>query len=107
MIFGFLHGILLNMDNRRHKEHIYEERSSYQLGDTFAIHEWILIPLPKDYGEDFLARIVEKEALTGHDFYIQLKGTDRVEQYKLKTQKTLVTQLAVRIFDNGIGPLIL
>jgi len=71
------------MDNRRPKEHIYEERSSYQLGDTFAIHEWILIPLYKDYGEDFLARIVEKGALTGHDFYIQLKGTDRVEQYKI------------------------
>jgi len=75
------------MDIRRPQEHIFEDRSGYQLGDAFAIHEWILESLSKDYGEDFFVRPVEKGALTGHDFYIQLKGTDNVEQYRLKRSK--------------------
>ncbi|NIT60957.1 MAG: DUF4365 domain-containing protein, partial [Aliifodinibius sp.] len=38
----------------------------------------------QDYGEDLYTRIFEQGNPTGYDFYIQLKGTDDVEQYALK-----------------------
>lgn len=75
------------MDKRRVQEHIIEDRSGYQLGEAFAIHEWILESFRKDYGEDFFVRSVENGTLTGSDFYLQLKGTPDIEQYKLSNSK--------------------
>jgi hypothetical protein len=39
----------------------------------------------EDYGEDFLVRIFHKGNPTGHDFYVQLKGTKTVATFRLKS----------------------
>jgi len=39
----------------------------------------------KDYGEDLLVRIFEEGVYTGKAFYVQLKGTNNIQQYALKT----------------------
>ena len=57
-------------------QHIFEDRSEAQLKDTFHSIGWIVERLRHDYGEDLFARPFENGNPTGHDFFIQLKGTD-------------------------------
>jgi tetratricopeptide (TPR) repeat protein len=65
-------------------QHIFEERSESQLKDAFGSVGWVVERLKHDYGEDLFGRQFEQGNPTGHEFFIQLKGTDNVEQYRLK-----------------------
>jgi len=70
---------------RRVWQHIFEDRSESQLSDAFESVGWVVQRLRRDYGEDLYARPFKHGSPTGQDFFIQLKGTDNVEQYRLRT----------------------
>ncbi|MBZ0315253.1 MAG: tetratricopeptide repeat protein [Anaerolineae bacterium] len=57
---------------------------------TEFIHElgWEIDAPKNDYGEDFWIRVFDEGISTGDAFYVQLKGTDNIEQYLLKTEVT-------------------
>jgi len=78
----------MNID-RRVWQHVFEDRSESQLSDAFESADWIVQRLRRDYGEDLYARPVENGNPTGQDFFIQLKGTDDVDQYRLRTGEWL------------------
>ncbi|MCP4411864.1 MAG: DUF4365 domain-containing protein [Gammaproteobacteria bacterium] len=69
-------------------QHIFEGRSEDQLKDAFKSVGWVVERLRHDYGEDLFARPFENGNPTGNDFFIQLKGTDNVEQYHLRDKQT-------------------
>jgi tetratricopeptide (TPR) repeat protein len=71
---------------RKTWQHDFEEISEAQL--ILFIKEvlgWTVDRFGRDYGEDLFVRIFEDGNPTGHDFYVQLKGTDHIEQYALKS----------------------
>jgi tetratricopeptide (TPR) repeat protein len=70
---------------RKTWQHDFEEISEAQF--TLFIKEvlrWTVDRFGRDYGEDLFLRIFEDGNPTGHDFYVQLKGTDSIQQYALK-----------------------
>ena len=69
---------------RRTWQHEFEARSRDQLQDLLHSFGWVIESFSEDYGEDLYIRIFERGNPTGHDFYIQLKGTDNIKQYVLK-----------------------
>ncbi len=69
---------------RRTWQHECESRSRDQLQDLLHSSGWVIETFSEDYGEDLYIRIFERGNPTGHDFYIQLKGTDNIKQYVLK-----------------------
>ncbi len=69
---------------RRVWQHVFEDRSESQLSDAFESIGWVVERLRRDYGEDLYARPFENGHPTGHDFFIQLKGTNDVGQYRLR-----------------------
>jgi tetratricopeptide (TPR) repeat protein len=73
------------MNKRKTWQHEFEETSELQLRLLLDEPKWLVDRWGRDYGEDLFVRIFEDGARTGHDFYIQLKGTDDVEQYGLQT----------------------
>ncbi len=73
------------MDERKTWQHDFEEKSELQLRLFLLELEWIVDRWGRDYGEDLFIRPFKDGIRTGHDFYIQLKGTDDTDQYKLKT----------------------
>ena len=77
--------------NYRHQtwQHIFEGRSEAQLSDAFKSVGWEVERLKHDYGEDLFARPFKDGNPTGHDFFIQLKGTNDIEQYRLSDKKWL------------------
>jgi len=44
--------------------------------------EWIVRPLPKDYGVDFEVEIVKKQKVMGDRLWFQLKGTNSLKEIK-------------------------
>lgn len=75
--------------HRRVWQHVFEDRSESQLSDAFESVDWVVQRLRRDYGEDLFARPFENGNPTGQDFLIQLKGTDDVDQYRLRTGEWL------------------
>ena len=70
---------------RKTWQHDFEEISEAQF--TLFIKEvlrWTVDRFGRDYGEDLFLRIFVDGNPTGHDFYVQLKGTDNIQQYMLK-----------------------
>jgi tetratricopeptide (TPR) repeat protein len=67
--------------SRRTWQHIFEDRSESQLNDAFQSVGWVVERLKKDYGEDLFVRPFENGNPVGHEFFVQLKGTDNIEQY--------------------------
>ena len=74
---------------RRVWQHVFEDRSESQLSDACESVDWVVQRLRSDYGEDLYARPFESGTPTGQDFFIQLKGTDDVDQYRLRTGEWL------------------
>jgi len=56
-----------------------------QLKERLHNAGWSVVDIFEDYGEDLLVRVFHEGCPTGNDFYIQLKGTKRIEQYALKS----------------------
>lgn len=71
------------MKTRRVWQHQFEDRSESQLSDAFESVGWVVERLRHDYGEDLYVRPFENGNPTCHDFFIQLKGTDDIEQYRI------------------------
>ncbi len=71
---------------RRRKvwQHDTENISEDQIREYFDRLGWQVDRI-KDYGEDLLVRIFEEGVFTGKAFYVQLKGTNNIKQYALKT----------------------
>jgi tetratricopeptide (TPR) repeat protein len=74
------------MNPRRVWQHQFEDRSESQLSDAFGSVGWVVERLRHDYGEDLYARPFENGNPTGHDFFIQLKGTDDIQQYRISNE---------------------
>src|SRR5437773_12167045 len=72
---------------RRRKvwQHDMENLSEDQIRECFHRIGWEVERFVKDYGEDLFIRIVEEGAFTGKAFSVQLKGTNNIQQYALKT----------------------
>ena len=69
------------MNPRRVWQHQFEDRSESELSDVLQSVGWVIERLRHDYGEDLYARPFENGNPTGHDFFVQLKGTDDIGQY--------------------------
>jgi Domain of unknown function (DUF4365) len=72
---------------RRRKvwQHDTENISDDQIREYFHRIGWEVERFGKDYGEDLFIRIFEEGAFTGKACYVQLKGTNNIQQYALKT----------------------
>jgi tetratricopeptide (TPR) repeat protein len=70
-------------------QHDFEEKSELQLKEAFVSFGWRAERLKYDYGEDLIGRQFENGNPTGKDFYIQLKGTDNIQQYQLTKSRVL------------------
>lgn len=74
------------MERRRKVwQHDVEAVSEDQLREALHALGWELDRFGRDYGEDLFVRIFHEGNPTGHDFYIQLKGTRNIKQYALKS----------------------
>lgn len=71
---------------RRRKvwQHDTENISEDQIREYFHRLGWEVERFGKDDGEDLFIRIFEEGAFTGKGFYVQLKGTNNIQQYALK-----------------------
>jgi Domain of unknown function (DUF4365) len=58
---------------KRPDQHIIDERAQRLLGRLLPA-EWIVRPLPKDYGVDFEIEIVDQHVVSGNRVWVQLKG---------------------------------
>lgn len=74
------------MHSRKPWQHDFEEISEAQFSLFVKTLGWTVDRFGRDYGEDLNIRIFKQGNPTGHDFYVQLKGTDDVQQYALKKQ---------------------
>ena len=74
---------------RRRKtwQHDFEEISEAQFSLYVKTLGWAIDRFGRDYGEDLNIRIFEQGNPTGHDFYVQLKGSDNIQQYALTKNK--------------------
>jgi tetratricopeptide (TPR) repeat protein len=70
-------------------QHDFEEKSQLQLQEAFVSVHWRAERMKYDYGEDLVGRPFENGNPTGHEFFIQLKGTDNIEQYQIAEGKQL------------------
>jgi len=73
---------------RRRKvwQHDTENVSEGQICEYFHRLGWDVDRFGKDYGEDLFVRIFEEGASTGKSFFVQLKGTNNIQQYALRTR---------------------
>jgi hypothetical protein len=73
---------------RRRKvwQHDTENVSEDQIREYFHRLGWDVDRFGKDYGEDLFVRIFEEGASTGKSFFVQLKGTNNIQQYALRTR---------------------
>ncbi len=70
---------------RKTWQHDFEEISEAQFSLLIKeVLRWTVDRFGRDYGEDLFIRIFDEGNPTGHDFYVQLKGTDNIRQYELK-----------------------
>lgn len=76
------------MDERKTWQHDFEETSELQLKLLLVRFKWLVDRWGRDYGEDLFVRIFKDGVRTGHDFYIQLKGTDNVKKYELQASNS-------------------
>jgi hypothetical protein len=63
------------------RSHRIEDLSRNRLRDAFNSVGWIVGALREDYGEYLLVRIFEQSVATPLAFFVQAKGTDRIEDY--------------------------
>ena len=74
------------MANKRDTPQQQPERiSRKQFEEYLEQHEWITSPVEPDMGEDILVRIYDSGVSTGLSFYTQLKSTDDIYKYRLKS----------------------
>lgn len=71
------------------KQHRIQTDSEDQFEELIHSLEWEIDSHSKDYGEDYWIRIFSEGIFTGDVFFVQLKGTDNIQQYCLKGRKTL------------------
>ena len=64
---------------KRPRNHIIEDESEEILKKILP-PEWVLRKLSPDYGIDYLVEVFENNESTGTHFFIQLKGTDDIEE---------------------------
>jgi len=74
---------------RRVWQHEIEDISESQLTEVFSRAYAVVERLRHDYGEDLYARPFLNGKPTGDDFFIQLKGTDNIKQYRLQSEAEL------------------
>src|SRR6266566_6191032 len=72
---------------RRRKvwQHDTENISEDQIREYCHHLGWLVDRFGKDYGEDLFVRIFEEGVFFGKAFYVQLKGTNNIQQYALRT----------------------
>ncbi|MCB9460997.1 MAG: DUF4365 domain-containing protein [Anaerolineaceae bacterium] len=63
-----------------------EDISRAQLDEVFFQLGWIPNPIKRDVGEDIIVGIYDSGRWSGLSFFVQLKGTNSFETYKLKTE---------------------
>jgi hypothetical protein len=74
------------MKNIRDSVQQKQERiSRKQFEEFLETNEWITGSVDPDLGEDILVRIYDKGISTGISFYTQLKSTDNIQKYVLKS----------------------
>jgi hypothetical protein len=76
------------MDERKTWQHDFEELSEAQLRLLLVRFKWLIDRWGRDYGEDLFVRIFKDGVRTGHDFYIQLKGTDNAKKHELQASNS-------------------
>jgi len=69
---------------KRPRSHVLEDQAAACLCAHISDTGWIVEPLGKDYGEDFLVRIFKNETATEFGFFIQSKATDSLHRYLSK-----------------------
>lgn len=71
---------------RQTNEHLIEQKSINQIQKMFLNYGWLIQKIEPDYGEDLHIRPFENGKSKGEDFLAQIKGTQDIEQYKLKSR---------------------
>lgn len=87
---------MTNGHSSKVNEHRIQTRSEDQF--TVFIHslDWELHPPVKDYGVDYWVQVFANGNPSGDAFFVQLKGTDRIEGYYLKSRQVLRYELKIR-----------
>lgn len=75
----------MSLKSRFSPEQQQENISRNQIGEFFESHGFVTSAITTDLGEDILVRIYDKGVSTGISFYVQLKSTDNIEKYRLRT----------------------
>jgi hypothetical protein len=73
------------VDNRDSNQQRLERISRKQFGELLERNDWIIDPIDPDMGEDVHVRIYEDGHSTGISVYVQLKSTDKIEKFVLKS----------------------
>jgi hypothetical protein len=64
---------------KRPRQHVMEDVSG-RLFQSLLPEEWIVRPIPKDYGVDFEVEMVDQEIVSGDRIWVQLKSTDEAKK---------------------------
>jgi hypothetical protein len=73
--------------NRLSIQQQQEYRSRNQLADRFEEFGWIVDPIYKDLGEDFVVRIYDKGEWSGLLFLVQLKSTFGISRFLIRNNQ--------------------
>lgn len=66
---------------QRPRSHEIEDISRQRLRSIFSKLGWVVWDLYPDYGEDLLVRVFIEAKATHYSFFVQAKGTDKIEKY--------------------------
>ncbi len=69
---------------KRPRKHVIEDIARARLYRDFSNIGWTVENLDRDYGEDLLVRIFERENATPWSFYVQSKATDHIDTLLMK-----------------------
>jgi len=69
---------------KRPRKHVIEDIARARLHRDFSNIGWTVEDLDRDYGEDLLVWIFERENATPWSFYVQSKATDRIDTLLMK-----------------------
>ena len=75
---------------KRPRSHIIDKQSRNRLHEIFTNVGWVVQDINPDYGEDLLVRIFDNEMATPYTFYVQIKGTDHINNF-LSKEKVVFT----------------
>ena len=76
----------MSTDKQYTEEQQKELISRAQLDECLVRYGWLPNPITRDLGEDIIVQIYDERRWSGLSFYIQLKGTDDISKYALKTR---------------------